>query len=170
MDHVISPAGFGDWRVINRHRCLILNGIISTEEVVMRLSGYARKMGVTWKTANRWFHAGQIPGAYQLPSGTIIVPDDEQDHDGETIVYARVSGASQRKTDLETQAKRLVNYSNARGWNVDRIVKEVGSGLNDRRPKLEAILTSSKPVARIVFEHKGRTHTIRVQVSRASSR
>jgi predicted site-specific integrase-resolvase len=33
----------------------------------MRLSGYARKMGVTWKTANRWFHAGQIPGAYQLP-------------------------------------------------------------------------------------------------------
>jgi predicted site-specific integrase-resolvase len=67
-----------------------------------------------------------------------------------------VSNASRRKTDLETQAKRLVDYSNARGWNVDRIVKEVGSGLNDRRPKLETVLTSSKPVARIVFEHKDR--------------
>lgn len=127
----------------------------------MRLSNYARKMGVTWKTANRWFHAGQIPGAYQLPSGTIIVPDegekhDERDNDGETIIYARVSNASRRKTDLEAQAKRLVDYSNARGWNVNRIVKEVGSGLNDHRPKLEAILTSSKPVARIVFEHKDR--------------
>jgi predicted site-specific integrase-resolvase len=119
-------------------------------------------MGVTWKTANRWFHAGQIPGAYQVPSGTIIVPDEEDkkdEHDasaGETIIYARVSNASRRKTDLETQAQRLVDYSNARGWSVDRIVKETGSGLNDNRPKLEAILTSSKPVARIVFEHKDR--------------
>lgn len=42
----------------------------------MKLSVYAKKMGVCYKTAWNWFKAGNIKGAYQLPTGTIIVPDE----------------------------------------------------------------------------------------------
>lgn len=38
-------------------------------------------MGVTWKTANRWYHANQIPGAWQTETGSIFVPDDIFDDD-----------------------------------------------------------------------------------------
>ena len=41
----------------------------------MKLSKYGKQLGLTYKTVWRMFHNGHIPGAYQLPSGTIIVPD-----------------------------------------------------------------------------------------------
>ena len=40
----------------------------------MRLPTYAKKMGVTYQTAYSWFVNNKIPGAYKLPSGTIIIP------------------------------------------------------------------------------------------------
>ena len=127
----------------------------------MRLKEYADAMHVTWKTANRWYHAGQIPGAWQTPSGSIMVPDPpaidaNNGDDGLTVVYARVSNAARRKTDLEAQAERLAGYCTARGWTVDKVVREVGSGLNDKRPKLEKILTGEQKVKRIVIEHRDR--------------
>lgn len=41
----------------------------------MKLSQYAKILGVCYKTAWRYHKDGHIPGSYQLPSGTIIVPD-----------------------------------------------------------------------------------------------
>ena len=43
----------------------------------MRLPAYAQKMGVTYQTAYSWFVNNKIPGAYKLPSGTIIIPDED---------------------------------------------------------------------------------------------
>jgi putative resolvase len=43
----------------------------------MKLSQYARKVGVTYRTAFRWWQNGQIKG-YQLPSGTILVTEAEE--------------------------------------------------------------------------------------------
>ena len=124
----------------------------------MKLSDYARKNSVTWRTAYRWFRNNQIPDAYQLPSGTIIVPDEVTDkrEPGVTIVYARVSNSSRRHTDLEYQAERLVGYCMANGWTVNRVIKEVGSGLNDNRSKLNSVLNGDDNVQRLVFEHKDR--------------
>lgn len=45
----------------------------------MKLSGYAKKLGVTYRTAWNHFKAGKIEGAFQLPTGTVIVPDDAID-------------------------------------------------------------------------------------------
>ena len=42
----------------------------------MKLSQYANLIGVCYKTALNHYNKGYIIGAYQLPSGTIIVPDD----------------------------------------------------------------------------------------------
>lgn len=126
----------------------------------MKLSDYARQVGVTWKTANRWYHKGLIPGAYQLPTGTIIVPDSIFQNENatkplKTIIYARVSNNTRRNTDLETQAKRLEDFAIANGWVIDQTVKEVASGLNDKRPKLQKVLDDNEP-KRIIIEHKDR--------------
>ncbi len=41
----------------------------------MKLSHYAKKLGIHYRTAWRHFVKGLIPGAYRLPTGTIIVPE-----------------------------------------------------------------------------------------------
>lgn len=127
----------------------------------MKLSEYARRIGVNRHTAYRWFKRGEIPNAVQLPSGTIFVPDeifetDMKSKQGLTVVYARVSSPEQRKTNLETQAERLTQFAIANGWVVDKVIKEVGSGLNDERKKLTELLLSDEPIARIIVEHKDR--------------
>jgi len=42
----------------------------------MKLSEYAKKHNVTYRTAYNHFIKGWIPTAYQLESGTIMIPDD----------------------------------------------------------------------------------------------
>lgn len=127
----------------------------------MKLSEYARRIGVNRHTAYRWFKCGEIPNAVQLPSGTIYVPDEifeaeMKSKQGLTVVYARVSSSEQQKTNLEAQAERLTQFAIANGWIVDKVIKEVGSGLNDERKKLTELLLSDEPIARIIVEHKDR--------------
>ena len=126
----------------------------------MKLKQYAQKLGISYGTALNWFHAGKIPDAYQIDTGTIIVPDPGRSgttvsERTKTVIYARVSSNEQRKTNLETQAERVSNFAYANGWIIDKVVKEVGSGLNDKRTKLIAVL-EDPTVKRIVVEHKDR--------------
>ena len=124
----------------------------------MKLGEYARQAGVSYKTAWRWWHAGQLD-AYQAASGTIFVcetiqtasrPLDVQ----QVAVYARVSAAEHRP-NLESQAERLVAYCAAKGYQVHQVVKEIGSGVNDSRPKFLKLLADPR-VTVIVVEHKER--------------
>ena len=41
----------------------------------MKLSEYAAKVGIKYQTVWKHYRNGLIPGAYQLATGTIIVPD-----------------------------------------------------------------------------------------------
>jgi predicted site-specific integrase-resolvase len=61
----------------------------------MRLRRYAQQMGVSYKTAYRWWKAGKLD-AYQLDTGTIIVRDPVQPVVGGVALYARVSSADQK--------------------------------------------------------------------------
>jgi len=49
----------------------------------------------------------------------------------------------------------LTQFCNAKGITVQEEIKEIGSGLNDQRKKLNKILTEGK-AAKIVVEHKDR--------------
>ena len=42
----------------------------------MKLSQYAKKTGISYKTAWRWWKAGHLK-AYQAPSGTVIVNEKQ---------------------------------------------------------------------------------------------
>lgn len=70
------------------------------------------------------------------------------------VIYCRVS-SSANQSNLETQKERLVSYCNAKGYKVNKVVVEVGSGLNDNRPKLEKLLRD-QDFTRLVVEHKDR--------------
>lgn len=120
----------------------------------MKLSKYAKIIGVNYRTAWNWFKSGKIVGAYQTPTGTVIVPDikNEQNEVYGVILYARTN-FSQNKDLLDNQVKRLEDYAAAKGYKVKQVVKEFGSGLNDERKQLTKILQENK-YDKIIVEHK----------------
>ena len=122
----------------------------------MKLRTFAQWAGVRYETAWRWFKDGKIKGQ-QLESGNIIITEELSQHPEReriVVVYARVS-ANENRPNLDTQAERLSAYCAAKGWKVSRVVKEVGSGINDGRKKLLALL-ADPTVTIIVVEHKDR--------------
>lgn len=121
----------------------------------MKLSQYAKKVGVTYKTAWRWYKAGNLD-AYQTPTGMIIVrdPHTEKPVTGRIALYARVSSADQRG-DLERQIQRLRDYAAARGYQVTKEVTEIASGMNDSRPKFLKLLADPS-IGTIIVEHRDR--------------
>lgn len=120
----------------------------------MKLSQYAKQQGISYRTAFRWWQAGQIKG-YQAPSGTIIVTPEAPTTTTEKVaIYARVS-TRERKDNLERQVERLSSYCAAKGYQISLSVKEIASGVNDSRPKLLALLKDTS-ITRIVVEHRDR--------------
>ena len=121
----------------------------------MKLSDYAKSLGISYRTAWNHYKDGKIPGAYQLASGTIIVPEAEQPKGGKKVaVYARVS-SSENRSNLQSQAERVTTYCAAKGYRIEKVIKEVGSGVNDQRPKFQALL-ADKEISLIVVEHRDR--------------
>src|SRR5215468_2753214 len=98
----------------------------------MKLSEYAKHMGVRYETAWRWFRDGKIQGR-RIGPHTIIITEGQEAPAAATrrvAIYARVSSA-ENKSNLDSQAERLVAYCAARGYQVAKTVKEIGSGVND---------------------------------------
>jgi putative resolvase len=123
----------------------------------MKLSQYAKQVGVSYETAWKWFKTGRIRG-YQMDTGTIIIlealPAAPSDSPSKVVIYTRVS-AAENKANLDGQTQRLQDYCAARGYVVSAVVKEIGSGVNDERPRLLKLLTDPQ-VGVIVVEHKDR--------------
>lgn len=118
----------------------------------MKLSDYAKQLGVTYKTAWQWWKDGRLD-AYQLPTGTVIVRDPRSAPSG-VALYARASRADQKDAAMR-QVQRLRAYAIARGYQVVAEVVEIASGLNDERPKLKKLLINPH-VGVIVVEHRDR--------------
>ncbi|WIG60142.1 MAG: Resolvase domain protein [Ktedonobacterales bacterium] len=91
-----------------------------------------------------------------MPSGTVILLPEQPvvSQSPQVAIYARVSSAENRR-NLEPQAQRVAAYCAARGYQVQQVVKEVGSGVNDSRPKFLSLLADTTATV-IVVEHKDR--------------
>lgn len=118
------------------------------------LKDYAKQHGIKYRAAWNRYKRGQIPEAFKDEFGKILIPENTTGKLAKVVCYARVS-SSMNKQNLETQAERLILYANAKGLRVDSVVKEIGSGLNDKRPKLMKLLTDVD-VTHIIVEHKDR--------------
>jgi putative resolvase len=124
----------------------------------VKLSKYAKMNGISYMSAYRYFNNGLIKGV-KLKTGTILIDIEEEGNENITkntrvVLYARVS-SSENKTNLDTQLDRLRSFAVAKGYTITKEIKEIGSGLNDKRPKLSEILKDDNWDV-IIVEHKDR--------------
>jgi putative resolvase len=123
----------------------------------MKLSDYAKQQGVRYETAWRWFRDGKIKG-HRVGKHTVMIDEGQEAPAAPTqqkvAIYARVSSAEPRD-NLERQAERLVAYGTAKGYQITQVVKEIGSGVNDARPKFLALLEDPS-IGILIIEHKDR--------------
>ena len=119
----------------------------------MRLSEWAKREGVAYITAWRWWNEGKLP----VPArkvGKLILVDVPEPDEGRTVVYARVSSAGQQP-DLDGQIARVVAWCGGQNLPVDGTVTEIGSALDGRRKKFLRLLADHE-VTTIVVEHRDR--------------
>jgi predicted site-specific integrase-resolvase len=140
----------------------------------MKLSEYAKRNNICYRTAHRHWKLGLISGR-QLETGTIVVAEnsDKSKENTGVVLYARVS-SSENKDNLNSQMERLKGYAAAKGYKVVKEIKEIGSGLNDNRKLLTSILEDDK-WAIILVEHKDRlarfgTRYIEILLSKLSKK
>ena len=120
-----------------------------------KISQYAKRYGVSTRTVWNWMYNGKVRFEREPDGKHIrIIEDEDKKITDAVAIYARVS-SSENKNNLERQRERLESYCAARGYKVLKVVSEVGSGLNDKRPKLEKLLTDES-VKMIVVEHSDR--------------
>lgn len=122
----------------------------------VKLREWAAREGVHYQTAWRWWRDGKLPvPARQTATGTILVevPAAGGVAPG-VVVYARVSSHDQR-ADLDQQVARVTEWVIGQGLAVAEVVREVGSGLNGKRPKLRRVLSDPSATV-IVVEHRDR--------------
>jgi predicted site-specific integrase-resolvase len=121
----------------------------------MKLSEWAKKQGISYRTAWRWFHAGTLPvEAEQMYSGTIIVKEQIVERTGKAALYARVSSNDQ-KPNLDSQVDRLARFAVENKLTVEEVITEIGSAMNGKRPKLLKLLRDQS-INIIVVEHRDR--------------
>ena len=125
----------------------------------MKLAEWAEKNGVSYKTAWRMFHRGQLPvPAQQLPGGMILVllPVNASAAPPPRAValYARVA-RPEAAGDLDRQIQRMLAFVGEQGVTPMRTVREVGSDRYGLRPGLLALL-AEPGITDIVVERRER--------------
>ena len=120
----------------------------------MKLSEYAKKLGVHYATALRYWKDGKVRG-YKTHTGTIIVTESlDSFKEVKVAIYARIS-SSEDKSNLITQTDRLRSYASAKGYKIHKEISEIGSGISDSRKKFLSLL-EDKEITLIIVEHKDR--------------
>jgi len=129
----------------------------------IKLSTYAKLNDIKYHAAFLQFKKGLIPNTKQLATGTILVEDKDpvSSLNGSSAsipkaaLYARVS-SNTMKENLERQLSRLEEFSTSAGYITAFSIKEIASGLNDKRKKLETLLINNDSWDVLIVEHKDR--------------
>lgn len=114
------------------------------------------------QTVWKWCRQGTMPVPVEhTPSGMWLIHDPKYEttspattNASRTVCYARVSSSDQ-KADLQRQADRLKAFAVAMGVERLEVVMETGSGMNDKRRKLNRLLADPE-VGTIIVEHRDR--------------
>ncbi|MBB6656680.1 IS607 family transposase, partial [Lacticaseibacillus rhamnosus] len=114
---------------------------------MLKPSEMAKRLGVTVKTLQKWDNAGKFK-AHRTPTNRRYYTEDQYlDYIGQAdepkkrrqVAYARVSNIGQ-KDDLTNQIDFLRQYANGKGVILDEVITDIGSGLNYKRKKWNALL------------------------------
>jgi len=128
---------------------------------LIKISKLAKDLGVTLVTIYNWKNKGKINFIKSDTGRNFVTYEDYcqligiiEKKEERVVIYSRVSN-SVNKTNLDSQAERLKNYCIVKGYKIHKIIKEVGSGINDNRPQLKNLL-ENQDFTKIVVEHKDR--------------
>lgn len=121
----------------------------------MKLSDWAKKQGIHYNTAYRWFREGNLPvKAYKTKTNTIMVEEGSSElAEQRIVIYCRVS-SHDKKDDLNRQVERCEEYCRAKGYSVSKVYKEIASGMNDNRKKFWKMMDDNATL--VVIENKDR--------------
>jgi len=122
----------------------------------MNLSEWANLQGIHPQTAYRWFREGTLPVPARQVGRLILVGDLETAtfQSESSVIHARVSSADERG-DLDRQVSYVSTWATSHGHSIDRVVTEIGSGLNGQRRQFLALL-SDPTVTTMLVEHRDR--------------
>jgi putative resolvase len=120
----------------------------------IKLSEYAKNKSITYKTAWTHFGKGLIKGAFKDDSGHVLIPIVNDFDYSNVVLYARVS-SNEMKENLKRQEQRLNEYAIRNNYNIIKSIKEIGSGMNDNRPKLISLLNDNS-WSTLIVENKDR--------------
>ena len=131
----------------------------------MRPHQFAKKLGVTVKTLQRWDKSGKLK-AKRTPSNHRYYTEDDlavalgikyNPAKRKNVIYCRVSSPKQ-KTELENQRLAMEKFCLGQGLVVDQVITEIGGGLNFKRREFLKLIYSSLDgeVETIVIAHKDR--------------
>ena len=128
----------------------------------MLVKEWAAREGLHPQTVWKWCREGTMPVPVEhTPTGMWLIHDPKYETrscatpDGSrTVCYARVSSADQ-KTDLQRQADRIKAFALSMGVEHPEVVTETGSGMNDKRRKLNRLL-ADPTVGTVIVEHRDR--------------
>lgn len=125
---------------------------------------FAKMLNVSVKTLQRWDNEN-ILKAYRNPKDRRYYTHEQylsftgtlSKSDKKIVIYTRVSTNNQ-KDDLSNQVKFLKNYANANGLIVNKIITDIGSGLNYNRKKWNELINDciNQKVQTIIISNKDR--------------
>lgn len=126
---------------------------------------FAKIIGVSVKTLQRWDNSGKLP-AKRTPSNyryyddndlRIALGDKPKPELRKVVIYCRVSSNNQR-SELKNQIKAMEEFSRNCGYCVDETINEIGGGLNFKRKKfIQMIIAMLKgEISVIIVAHKDR--------------
>jgi putative resolvase len=132
----------------------------------------AEMLGVSKSTLREWDREGTLVPVKTVGNHRRYKVSDIDRINGDTpkdlaaregsrrvAVYCRVSSHEQKaKGDLERQSGRVLKHCIEQGYEVVEAFEEVGSGMNDHRPKLRRLfeLVESGKIDKVIVEHKDR--------------
>jgi predicted site-specific integrase-resolvase len=124
---------------------------------------FAKIAGVTVKTLHRWDESGKLKALRTL--GDHRYYDDTHVNQIKklapskklNVIYCRVSSNAQ-KPELENQVDAMKQFCTASGIPIDKVIIEIGGGLNFKRKKFLALLAEilAGNVSQVIVAHKDR--------------
>ncbi|HEY5743087.1 MAG TPA: recombinase family protein [Terrimicrobiaceae bacterium] len=115
------------------------------------LGRWAKRCGVTYRTAWRWFRDNRLPDdviAEQMPTGTILIRDRRilrnTAHTEEAVIYARIN-PRQDQALMHEQIESCRTFCRGRGWTITKVIREVAPGVGLQRVKLTRLIEQRTP-------------------------
>ncbi len=130
---------------------------------ILKPKQVAEILNVTVKTLQNWDNEGILIAKRNCKNRRYYTQDqinsliNNKDESGDIVIYSRVSSRNQ-KDDLINQIEFLKQYCNSKGYNITKIIQDIGSGLNYNRKNWNDLLfdVSQSKIKKIIISNKDR--------------